>query len=80
MPEVRDSLVEHGETLGQSSKGVNPMEDAFIADLAQAQASKVEAERRQADEARQAKLRAAAKAELLQMQRELQVWIDRWIG
>jgi len=56
------------------------MDDAFIADLAQAQASKVEAERRQADEARQAKLRAAAKAELLQMQRELQVWMDRWIG
>ena len=53
------------------------MDDAFIADFAQAQASKVEAERRQADEARQAKLRAAAKAELLQMQRELQVG---WIG
>ena len=69
--------------MGQSSKGVNPhiyMDDAFIADLAQAQASKVDAERRQADEARQAKLRAAAKAELLQMQRELQVGMDRWIG
>ena len=56
------------------------MDDAFIADLAQAQVSKVDAERRQADEARQAKLRADAKAELLQMQRELQVWMDRWIG